>query len=538
MKKLNFIMTACGILIMLLLTAGCGNIIQPDRFTSLDDGIRSLDYLEQPEPYGPIIEGPIPEGDPDHPDRPSDLEGYYNSVYKYDTAEGYNEGICLDPTSDLMWPGSLIDANTIHTGEYRPIAVERGPVTISISIAGVPLSYVEIPEANLASVRQGISTLVNQEVTGTVPANVTFFKKQVHSEEHLKLGLGAHFHGMGYKFKSMFEFSNDQIRTHVLVRFMQVYYTIDVNHPNEPSDFLAESVTWKELKDKIGSNACPVYVASVTYGRMAMISIKSSYSASEVEAAAKFAYDGIAAGGGAEWEIHCRNVLNESTIEARIYGGDANAAASVAISGFDGFKDWIEADGELTTVPIGAPLSYKLRYLGDNSVTDVVLASEFYVRNTVKINDKFRVTILELENMSDTTTKFRGDIVVYAGHEGQNDETNDLVAQYETCWLNYYQKYPIQQYIDYDFDANNLGNAYIRIKHSGNALIAIGIGSWSDNVTVNRTIKIQDLIESIANGTQGDDINGRYYINTIYDIPLPLHYESETRLHFIIEPIE
>jgi hypothetical protein len=410
--------------------------------------------------------------------------------------------------------------------------VERGPVTISISIGGVPLSYVDIPEANLASVRQGISTLVNQEVTGTVPANVTFYKEEVHSEEHFKLAFGSYFHGWGHNVENMFEFSNWNIRTQVLVEFMQVYYTIDVNHPNDPSDFLADSVTWKELKNKIGSNTCPVYVASITYGRMAMFSIKSSYSASEVKAAAQYAYDGIIAGGGVDLATHYQNVLDASEIEARVYGGDANAAATVAIDGFAGFKNWIEADGELTTVPIGAPLSYKLRYLGDNSITDVVLASEFYVRDTVKINDKFRVTFLEIENMRDFSNKFRGDIFVYAGHEGQGDETNDLVVNYETIHLKYRQKYPIQQFIDYDFDENNLENAYIRIKHSSSVYVI----TWSDTFNVYRTIKIQDFLDSIENGTQGDDISGRYYINTIYNIFPP--YERESRLHFIIEPIE
>ncbi len=318
MKRMNFMCTVCCMLGMLLLTAGCGNIVEPDRFTDVDDGVRSLSYLNQPDPYGPIIEGPIAEGDPDHPDRPSDLANYYTSVYKYDTAQGYNEGICLDPVSDVMWPGSLIDANTIHTGEYTPLSVARGPVTISISISNVPLSAVTIPEANLGAVRQGISTLVNQEVTGTVPSNVSFYKEEVHSEEHLKLAFGTYFHGWGHNFKSMFEFSNTNIRTKVLVKFVQVYYTIDVNLPVDLSDFLADSVTWKDLKNKIGSNTCPVYVATVTYGRMAMISIKSSYSAQDVKAAPQYAYDGIIAGGGVDLATHYQNVLNTSTIEARV----------------------------------------------------------------------------------------------------------------------------------------------------------------------------------------------------------------------------
>jgi len=211
----------------------------------------------------------------------------------------------------------------------------------------------------------------------------------------------------------------------------------------------------------------------------------------------------------------------------------------VAISGFEGFKDWIEADGELTTVPVGAPLSYKLRYLGDNSITNVVLASEYYVRNTVKINDKFRVTILEIVNMRDYSLNYEGDIFVYAGYEGQGNVSNDLVASYNTPKLNFRQKYPIHQFIEYDFDENNLENAYIRIRQIGDGWG----GNWK-NIDILRDIKIQDVLDNIINGTPGDDINGRYYLigsyqwNTHMPKPGGLPSTAETRLHFVIEPIE
>jgi len=556
MKKIYWISVLCCLLGLLLFTAGCGNIVEPDRFTNINDGVRSLSYLTQPDPHDAIIDGPIAAGDPEYPDRPPNLAGYNNTVYRYDVARGYNEGICLDPGSDVLWPGALIDANTVRAGDYRPIPVARGPLTLSITVAGVSLSALTIPEAGRDAVCQSISTLAGREATGTDPASVFFSAAQVYSEDQLRLSLGTYACGLNNDFKSMFEFSNDTIRTRVLVTYRQQYYTIDVNHPAKPGDFLADSVSWKEFRDKAGSNTCPVYVSQVTYGRMAVISIKSSYSASDVTEAARFAYDGIA-NGGAEWETHCHEVLDNSTIEARIFGGNAATATSVAINGFAGLQAWVKTDGNLKTVPVGAPLSYKLRYLGDNSITNVVLASRYYVRDTARIHHKFRVTFIELENMGGERTQFNGNILIYTGYEGQNDDTNGLAISYNTPNLSSRHTYTLQKSIEYNFDENNLENAYIIIEQQGIALPDDLPGFIYDFLkvkylfTTHRKIMIADVLQKIEqNGIAGDDATGQYYLSLYHDGDTiekaisdycGLSYnmpDTISRLHFTFEPID
>ena len=69
----------------------------------------------------------------------------------------------------------------------------------------------------------------------------------------------------------------------------------------------------------------PVYVSSVTYGRMVVFTFESEYSAEEMGAALEFAYSGGVDVSG-DVSVTYKDIISKSKITAFILGGDAGTA--------------------------------------------------------------------------------------------------------------------------------------------------------------------------------------------------------------------
>ena len=319
-------------------------------------------------------------------------EGEYTHVTtKYRAAPGYNEHICLDPASDVIWPGSIIIGNSINTGEYIPVAAKRGPATISISLANLKgTRVINLKEAKLSSFRESLGEILSQNIKGSTPALISFTIEEVRDESRLDLAIGTHFGSAVHSIKGQFDFKNREIKSRILVKFIQVYYTLDIDIPEKPSNFFHHSSQWKELKKRI-SGASPVYVSSISYGRMALFAFESSSSIEELKTAVQYAYSGIIADAGVSLDTKYKSILNSSSIKAFILGGNGGQAVG-AVNGFDGLKTYLLEGGNYSSKSPASPLSYKLRYLSNNALCSIVLAVEYEIIRTYKTSENYMVS--------------------------------------------------------------------------------------------------------------------------------------------------
>jgi thiol-activated cytolysin len=525
MKNVS-IVTIIGIMGILILIAGCDSIIDPDKVMDVDASIRSMGYIEQEAPHDPEVSFV----ELDDPDRPPDIPGYYCTVYKHNVAMGFNSNICLDPTTDVIWPGSLIDGDTVRSGEYRPIAAERGPLTLSISISNMTGDVSRtIPEAKLSTVRQVIRDIVTQELLGSTVANVSFEIENVYSEDQLRIAVGAHFDGFGHKLDGMFNFNNQLIRTRTLVKFMQVYYTLDIDIPPDPAGFFAPGVSWDDIVYQLSGYTSPVYVSTITYGRMALFSVESSASSEEINMALQYAYNGFGVHAGTEIEVQCKDILNTSLIKALIIGG-SGAKAVKAVNGFEGLKEWITTGGSFSNTSPGAPLSYKLRYLKDNSIANIVLSSEYYVRNCVKINNKFRVNVLDFRILQAdipgiiiAVFKNKAKIILYSGYTGEGNLSKDTLKEISYI-LKKDEKVNINRGMNYTFDPSKLEDAFITVR-----IESVSPLMEPFDITTQRKLSISEVCKNCDH--PGDDPTGKYYVNID-------NGNIKARLSFIVEPVE
>jgi hypothetical protein len=229
---------------------------------SIDANVSALPHLLQ---VAPFEERPI--GDVDVETYDVDGRTYECTAQRYEVTAEFDEQLTLNPTSDVLWPGAVVDGATIDTGGYVPIVADRDPLTISVSlvnIAGAQSRTVQDPK--LSTVREAIAEILAQEVTGATEARVTFSIEEVHSESQLDIALGVTYKGGFGSVKNQFDFSRTDILSRTLVKFLQVYYTIDVDPPDRPSDFFAPWVSWASLERQISSKVFPMYVSTIAYG--------------------------------------------------------------------------------------------------------------------------------------------------------------------------------------------------------------------------------------------------------------------------------
>jgi len=99
----------------------------------------------------------------------------------------------------------------------------------------------------------------------------------------------------------------------------------------------------------------PVYVSSVTYGRMVLFTFESEYSSEEMNAALSFAYNGGVDVSG-DVSVTYKDMISQSKITAFILGGDAGTAVQT-IDSYDSLINFIKTGGNYSRTSPGAPIA-------------------------------------------------------------------------------------------------------------------------------------------------------------------------------------
>jgi thiol-activated cytolysin len=309
-----------------------------------------------------------------------DTEYIYKIDY-YTVAAGYDEQIVLNPQTDVIYPGALIKGESILDGSYVPISARRRPVTISTSLTGSEKVFTEVPDPKLSTIRSAINSLMNQTYN-VPPANMGFTIEQAYSESQLNLSLRASYKGV-VNVSAGFDYSNKKIKTRLIAKFIQNYYTLDMDLPANPADLFEDNVN-----ESLFGTYMPMYISSVTYGRMALFTIESELEETQVRAFLQGSYASVSASASAEFEA-----LNAtSTMKVYILGG-SGADAGMTVNGFEAFKNYIITGGNFSKDSPGAPISYKLRYIHDNTIGKIVFAASYPIRTALPRRDNIRYDV-------------------------------------------------------------------------------------------------------------------------------------------------
>lgn len=284
----------------------------------------------------------------------------------------------LDPTSDILYVGSLFDGNTIQTGEYIPIFLSedyvRKPITISVSIQGSSGTVAKTIEPALSTYRTAMQEITNAEINGEQPAAFTFEVKKVRSKREVVMNIGAALNVGGSLFTSTFNFdeTSTSTRNFYLLKIYQKFYSADINIPQDGNLFNKPA--------NYESNVAPVYVSGIDYGRSAYLLIESSYDSTRVKNALKTTFDFWKVDGSANISKEVQDVTDEMTISGTAIGGSSSLAAET-ISGLESFHNYVIRSGNLTPNSRGAIIAYRMRNAQNHAIYNTMINGDYYVRD-------------------------------------------------------------------------------------------------------------------------------------------------------------
>lgn len=370
-----------------LLTSGCTTNLGEEtapQAAEIDAYIKSLPYLPVEPPQ--VITGPSSE-----PVRDGDYQCVTENLRE---TRQFDRIVAYAANSDSLWPGALVGADSVLSGLFTQIVLPRQPINISVSLENLGgTKRATIEEPSLSAYRDALASILEKEITGSTPANLYSEIEQVHSEEQLNMALGIQASwGLGLaSVKSSFNFNNQQVRSRYLVRYTQTYYTVDLDAPSSPSSMLHPNVTLYDVKQHMDEQRPPVYVSSITYGRMVVFTFESEYSAEEMGAALDFAYSGGVDVSG-QVSVTYKDMISKSRITAFILGGDASMAAQT-IDSYEALINFIKSGGNYSRESPGAPIAYKLNYLKDNSPARMSSTTDYEVKECTRVSQKVRVVL-------------------------------------------------------------------------------------------------------------------------------------------------
>ncbi|MCR6642941.1 MAG: thiol-activated cytolysin family protein [Sporocytophaga sp.] len=365
--------------IAMVLFAGCKknrdvnpNLPNPKR--ELNEYLASMQPVQNPG----VIETAQALGDP--------LVSWAGSTYckstKYKLGPEYSEGFLLNPQTDVIYPGAILDGNSIYNGTYKLLSLPRTGGTISTDLVNAQKGFIEIKETKRSTVQQGMLDLMrdNQINGSSAGAQINFQIDEIRSEQQMDMHLGF---SLGVenkmKVKAGFDFNQSAKKTRVLARFQQIYYTLSYDPKNRPADYFQPGVTSQQVYNSIdGTPFSPVYVSNVKYGRMAFYCFESTLSSKEIktELEAQFTYAKVTGSIDASYKSKFTN--DNTKITGTIIGGSGSDAVQ-AINGVEGFYSYILAGGNYSASSPGLPIAYTLRRISDNGVFNVVNISEYVV---------------------------------------------------------------------------------------------------------------------------------------------------------------
>ena len=318
------------------------------------------------------IQSPIEEENVVNLEKEWENDSIRCTTQKVTASPGSEEWSLYNPLSDILWPGSLLRLESLDNGAFTPIVLARKPLIISTSFENISDSTsCRIDNPSLSDARNCISEILAREITGATSANVTFDIRQVHSESQLKVAVGASIGGLWGKVKSSFNLERASSESLFLITFQQIYYAMDIDFPESPSDWFVETPD-----PSILGSYSPVFVSSIKYGRKVYFMVESSESALAVEAALSASFNAFATRGEINISTAYKNTIERSRTKALIIGGPSSGAIE-AVSGVKGLLQYLQEGANYNQDSPGSPIAFTLRFLKNYEIARVVNTTEY-----------------------------------------------------------------------------------------------------------------------------------------------------------------
>ena len=146
-----------------------------------------------------------------------------------------------------------------------------------------------------------------------------------------------------------------------MAKFIQKNFTIDMDIPK------AGQLIDLNVDPNILGAYSPVYVSSVTYGRLGIITVESNANFEQLNTAFKKAFGilGVVNGENTLTQEEM-NIINLADIKVYLVGGSGVQAVQT-VSGYQNFMNYVAGGQTFSPQAPGVPITFSMRYLSDHS---------------------------------------------------------------------------------------------------------------------------------------------------------------------------
>ncbi|MEB2778635.1 thiol-activated cytolysin family protein [Algoriphagus sp. D3-2-R+10] len=334
----------------------------------------------------------------------------------YSMATNFDDVAILRPTNGIVYPGALVIGNSgMLDGLPDPLTLKRAPVTLRVDLPGIGANgTIVIDNPSNSDVQTGIDKALEhwnntayQE--GYVnAANSSYQATTSYSSQQMSLDVGLNVEWASGAVSAQFDYSSSSEKRVAMMVFKQVFYTITMDTPENPSSVFAKDVSLPEIQSKLTSETPPAYVQSVSYGRIIMFRMETTEESTDSELEAAFNYAGGIVSASGQLEAKYKSILAKSSITTVTIGGNAAVATdAVNAKNFGDLKPIITGENAVYSKNNpGVPIAYTIRYLKDNTFAKMGYTTEYTAQNcTSKLIDNKRIRYKNDARIWNGTTK-------------------------------------------------------------------------------------------------------------------------------------
>jgi hypothetical protein len=308
---------------------------------------------------------------------------------RYTASAKFDTQVLLNPSTDVIYPGSVLDGSSIADGSYREIVGgAKNDITLSygglngvVAKNGGPGIVSGKIKPTLAAFREFHNQVMGQKLNGASSSytlQATDASTADSFDVHFAAGVSFASPSISAGIKGNFDYSKASTTNKYMIRFAQTFYTVDVDQGGG-------RILYRSFDTASFRGVRPVYVSSLAYGRLAFITLESSASKEVIAAGIRAILETPALAVEVSTDTGVNAVKQASNLNITVIGADK------VVTTLPGFKDLLE-NGGFSPTNTGQIVAYKLRFVDDNSVANVVYNGEYTLRSVTQTTGSWNVT--------------------------------------------------------------------------------------------------------------------------------------------------
>jgi len=252
----------------------------------------------------------------------------------------------------------VLNGDDLNNGKMTPIICQLDPTSLVFT---TPSYYItEMPITSFANYMRAFkSATQSEDFSGKQTEEFEYDLKQFSKYSELRLAFGANVNICSIlKIEGSSSSTKITRKTGLFARICQKNFDAVIDYPEDGNIF--------KNNEDLSKYPSATYINSITYGRMAIISIESDSSYQSIKTAFKVALNAKKINGELSLDENTRKTLQTADVKIWIRGGKGEDVVKT-IEGFDEFQNFIINGGTFTCEVPGLPIFCTVNRVDNNS---------------------------------------------------------------------------------------------------------------------------------------------------------------------------